>query len=419
MTKTKGMEVRAGIVILAGIVIGLIGLFLVSGGFDALKKYTNYTILFSDAGGISEGSDVFLAGQRVGKVLAIEDRFAPNKEGIEQNQVAVTVKIYEDKVLNEDSEITISISVTNVVKLNMAYGTGKRATSSSRLYGKKLPTFEEILGDGRKTLAEIDGAVKDARGAIKKIDGIIEGFQREDLPKQATALMTSLRNGAADFELILADARQPVQDILGDLKTTVAQAEEDLGVIGANVKDASANVKDASADVKIASADIKAVIQENRNDFRAIVQNIKDASRRAGPALEQAERMLRGADKTIEEVRPRLVAAMESAKRALANFEDVTEDLKTSPWKVLNKPSDTEYREIHLYNSLGRWTQGIRDVQGLVQRLDALRVSGALEDPSQAERVQGVLDAFERAVTNYDRAWHDVQQKILAIRDQK
>ncbi|MFQ5844568.1 MAG: MlaD family protein [Planctomycetota bacterium] len=419
MTKPRGMEIRVGIVILIGILVGATGLFLVSGGLDALRRFTTYTILFRDAGGISKGDDVLLAGQKVGTVTGIADRLDVDEEGQERYYVAVAVKIYEDKVVPEDSEVTVSTSVTNIVKLNIKRGTGRRASGATKLYGRKLATFEEVVDAGKQSLTGVNKAISTAQGALEKIDAIVDDFRKQDLAQQAGDFMAKANDAAQEAKGMIAEARQPVRNILGDLERAADRIERFVGQAATDWDTIAADAKTTVSNAKSVTGKADAILDENRNDFRAIVQNIKDASLRAAPVLEQVERLLRSAGEVVEEVRPRLVAAMESARRALVTFEDVTEDLKTAPWKALRKPSTTEIREVHLYNTLRLWTEGIRDVQELVRQLDAMRTSGALADPAQVERVAETLEAFQRAVQQYDRAWQQVQREILTVGEEK
>src|SRR5260221_8207855 len=85
----RGLEFKVGIFVFAG--LAMLGALVVQFGRlgEGFKTYYAITIQFSDASGLLKGSDVLLAGARIGKV---SDGPRLVREG---NGVAVPLKIYE------------------------------------------------------------------------------------------------------------------------------------------------------------------------------------------------------------------------------------------------------------------------------------------------------------------------------------
>src|ERR1700730_19198432 len=100
----RGLEFKVGIFVFAG--LAMLGALVVQFGRlgEGFKTYYPITIQFSDASGLLKGSDVLLAGARIGKVAA-----GPRlvREG---NGVLVPLKIYDYVKIPETSKITVGSS---------------------------------------------------------------------------------------------------------------------------------------------------------------------------------------------------------------------------------------------------------------------------------------------------------------------
>ncbi|MCZ6572926.1 MAG: MlaD family protein [Planctomycetota bacterium] len=414
---SKSMEIKAGLVIVVGALIGLLGLFMVSGGPDALRDKTIYTVHFPNVGGLREGNDVLLAGVKVGSVHLVESKRVL-VEGEERRMVEVQVEIFATGEVQEDSEVFISSSVTGTTRLNIEYGTGPRATSKSVLIGYPQDTFEDLMHEASLAMGEVNAAVQTAKGAVERLDRILEGFEKENLPRRTADFIDTLDRGAAEFEKTIADIRAPAQEVIVQLKETVSHADDLVERLLQDWDGIVGDVREAARELRSVTETVDAILKENRNDVRELVQSMRDAALRVAPALASIEQLMSSANETVEEVRPRLVAAMESGKEALHNFNDVTEDLKTAPWKLINKPSEAEVQRVHLYNALRLWTDGVRDIQQHIEELEALKASGALEDPKRAGAVEKTIAQLEKTVRSYDRLWADVQKELLEIRSE-
>src|SRR5881628_2669870 len=100
----RGLEFKVGVFVFAG--LAMLGALVVQFGRlgEGFKTYYALTIRFSDASGLLKGSDVLLAGARIGKVSG-----GPRivREG---NGVAVPLKIYDYVKIPEGSKFTVGSS---------------------------------------------------------------------------------------------------------------------------------------------------------------------------------------------------------------------------------------------------------------------------------------------------------------------
>jgi ABC-type transporter Mla subunit MlaD len=169
---SKTAEIRAGIVVLIGLVILAIGLYLASGGGDRFREKSRLTIHFKDAGGIGNGADVFVAGQKAGQVLGLETVMF-NHEGVRGRWVAVTIEIRKQLEIPIDSSFRISKSITNVVQLNIDYGTNNTLAreTTEGLVGRRLANVDELV-DSYQQLGGV------ARKAAEDMDALIPTRER-------------------------------------------------------------------------------------------------------------------------------------------------------------------------------------------------------------------------------------------------
>src|SRR5881628_1762367 len=100
----RGLEFKVGIFVFAG--LAMLGALVVQFGRlgEGFKSYYPLKIRFSDASGLLKGSDVLLAGAKIGKVSGGPQM---TKEG---NGVDVPLKIYDYIKVPEGSKFTVGAS---------------------------------------------------------------------------------------------------------------------------------------------------------------------------------------------------------------------------------------------------------------------------------------------------------------------
>jgi len=404
MAAGKGAEIRAGIVMIAGLAILAVGLFLVSGGSEQFIERARYTIYFEDAGGIKGGDDVKLSGQHVGSVASVDEKVV-RKDGRNQRLVGVTIEIYADKVIEPDARFMISQTITGIVSMSILHGASSaRADDRTELFGDKVATFEEAIGNANALLADAREIVAEMKAAAVDVRAIVAQLREKGIAEDADAFMEKINRAADSLVTILADAKSPVGDTLEHARTAAA-----------NLKDVTANVRDEGwpkiherlqtilENIRAASEKLDAMLAENRPDLRLAIQNFKDATLRIAPTLERIERLAKSADETVADVRPRLVAMIDNARKAMENFKGVTEDLKTAPWKLVNKPSDKEGREVHLYAAARLYVSAAEEVGFQVDQLESLQKSGAFADEARKADLESALASLRTSLGDYDR----------------
>src|SRR5213593_2649643 len=227
----RGLEFKVGIFVFVG--LAMLGALVVQFGRlgEGFKTYYTITVRFNDAGGLLKGTDVLLAGARIGKVAG-----GPKlvREG---GGVAVPLKIYDYIKIPEGTKFTVGSSGLlgdRFVNVKMPSGQPKAylppnaSISGARETGIDDLTREggALVGDLRGTVQKIDTTVSrlnqdtlssenmenlkasmehlnQATGALaqssKKLDGVIE---------KADSTMTSAKKAADNLQKVLRAAAQ-------------------------------------------------------------------------------------------------------------------------------------------------------------------------------------------------------------------
>jgi len=111
---------------------------------------------------------------------------------------------------------------------------------------------------------------------------------------------------------------------------------------------------------------------------------------------------------TVVEGRPHLIATLRKARQAMADFAETTNDLKTSPWKLVNKPSGSEIKRAYFYNATQAYLRAAGEVREAVDDLKTLKSLGALTNQSGQE-------AVDRATKRLDEAVDKMNEQEAAI----
>jgi phospholipid/cholesterol/gamma-HCH transport system substrate-binding protein len=232
----RGLEFKVGIFVFVGLAI-LAALVVEFGRLgEGFKTYYPITVRFTDASGLLKGSDVLLAGAKIGHV-------ADGPHLVREGQgVAVPLRIYGYVKIPQDSKFSVGssgllgdrfVSVTmppGVPKAFLphgAYVTGTRETGISDLTKKGGDLVEDLRGTVQKvdtTVTRLNENVlssantenlkssmehlNQATGALaessKKLNSVIE---------KADSTMDSAKKAADDLQGTITEARKTLETI--------------------------------------------------------------------------------------------------------------------------------------------------------------------------------------------------------------
>ena len=249
--KKKQTETLVGLFILIGLVL-LGGLIVQFGRFsDHLHGHYALTVVFNDASGLIEGSEVRMGGAPIGKV-------AEHPELNEAVKVQVELSIDDRIKIPVNSQFQIASATLLGDKLIVVTPpenhTNEYIHPGSRLAGggpsgldllqTQAQKFSEdahrLLGNADAALAKIDSALDDIRGASKELGVTINKVNNSILSdknlRNVDTVLSDFKDTANDWkkasatlEPTLTDARSAIQSLqkaADGAQTTFAKADE-------------------------------------------------------------------------------------------------------------------------------------------------------------------------------------------------
>jgi phospholipid/cholesterol/gamma-HCH transport system substrate-binding protein len=253
----RGLEFKVGIFVFLG--VAAVGALVVQFGRlgEGFKTYYALTVRFSDASGLLKGSDVLLAGARIGKVAA-----GPRlvREG---NGVLVPLKIYDYIKIPDTSKFTVGSSgLLGDRFVNVTMPSGKPAN-----YLAPNATIEGARETGIEDLTKEGGAlVGDLRGVVQKIDTTVTRLNDEILSKTT----------AQNLQSTVAH--------LNEASTSFAESAKKLGPVvdkADSAMDSTKQAADSLQKVLSSATQGKGLLatlltnQELADDLRALVSNLR------------------------------------------------------------------------------------------------------------------------------------------------
>jgi phospholipid/cholesterol/gamma-HCH transport system substrate-binding protein len=251
-------EAKVGLLVLAGSVILLWMTFTVGKyEFGEKKGYQVYAI-FDSVSGIDEKASVRLAGVKIGSVEKVE---------LVDSRARLTVRIYPEVKLLRGSEAMVK---------------------TMGLLGEKF--VELIPPQGHEQGAPGDTSQRQ-QGYLQDQDTIAVTVSPSDVDKligQLSAISDDIKQVTASLRQVFGTERgaRSMEDILADLRNTMA-----------NIQAFSYTLRSDGSEVVMRlnelTASLNEVVGENRDDLRASMENIREATKSAELALASIENAAR------------------------------------------------------------------------------------------------------------------------------
>jgi len=233
----RGLEFKVGAFVFVGLAM-LAALIVQFGRIgEGFKTYYQVTVKFADASGLLKGSDVLLAGAKIGRV---SDGPRLVREG---HGVDVPLRIYEYVKIPVGSKFTVGssgllgdrfVSVTMPPGKPAAFLTKNAYVEGTRETGIDDLTREggALVSDLRGTVQKIDIAVTRLKDeafspeSVQKLKSSIEHLDEttgslaqsskklEGVVDKADAAMGSVKKAAEDLQPLLADARKVFREAI-------------------------------------------------------------------------------------------------------------------------------------------------------------------------------------------------------------
>ncbi len=284
----RGLEFKVGAFVFVG--LAMLGALVVQFGRlgEGLKTYYPLTVRFTDASGLLKGSDVLLAGAKIGKVSG-GPQMVPGSRGVD-----VPLKIYDYIKVPEGSKFTVGSSGLlgdRFVNVVLPPGQPKAFLApNTHISGARETGIDDLTREG-------GALVNDLRGTVQKIDTTVSRLNQDTL---SSANMENLKASMEHLNQAtgaLAESSKKLDGVIEQADSTMTSA-----------KSAADNLQNAIADVRkvLKSATqgkglVAALLNDQQlaNDLHALVTNL-----RAHGILFYRDSAAKAETKTPERTRP-------------------------------------------------------------------------------------------------------------------
>lgn len=284
------LEVKVGVVVTMAVGLVVAFLFLL-GEYNPFTNTYSLTVTLKYAGGIKPGSDVQLAGAKVGKVKSI--RFLGGNAGSDAPVLGLELEIDKRarELIRTDSVFNIqmeSLLGGKVVEITPGTPTTKALADGAVVRGIDPPKLEDLVNRAVALLGSIDDFLDRLSPEDReRMSGVLASLARIDVAdidnmKQALANFAAMSD---DLKAMAADARPQMGPMLDRLNRTLDQADpmlrdaralvNRLDRIAADVRDmAPADPADARArlDELLATTDDLKRLADRLDRFTAMVE---------------------------------------------------------------------------------------------------------------------------------------------------
>ena len=260
----RGLEFKVGIFVFVGLAM-LCALVVQFGRLgEGFKTYYTVTVRFSDASGLLKGTDVLLAGARIGKVAGGPKLL---REG---GGVAVPLKIYDYIKIPEGTKFTVGSSgLLGDRFVNVTIPTGP-----PKAY---LPPNADVKGareTGIDDLTRSGGAlVNDLRGTVQKIDTTVDRLNQDTL---SPANMENLKSSMEHLNQAtgaLAESSKKLDGVIEQADSVMASAKKAADDLQNAIADTRKVVRSATQGKGLVATLLND--QALANDLHALISNLR------------------------------------------------------------------------------------------------------------------------------------------------
>ena len=253
-----GAFVFVGLAMLSALVVqfGRVG--------EGFKTYYPLTIRFSDASGLLKGSDVLLAGARIGKV-ADGPRMVREGHGVE-----VPLKIYDYVKIPDGSKFMVGSSGLlgdRFVSVTMPPGQPKKFIApNSHLSGTRETGIDDLTREG-------GALVNDLRGTVRDIDSVVTRLNEQALsPANIDNLKASITH-LHETSGALADSSKKLDGVIEKADSAMDSAKKAADDLQSTILEARKVFQSATQGKGLLATLLSN--QELAKDLRALIANLR------------------------------------------------------------------------------------------------------------------------------------------------
>src|SRR5947209_933400 len=253
----RGLEFKVGTFVFVG--LAMLGALVVQFGRlgEGFKTYYALTVRFTDASGLLKGSDVLLAGAKIGKVSG-GPRMVREGQGVD-----VPLKIYEYIKIPEGSKFTVGSSGLlgdRFVSVVMPPGQPKAFLApNTYISGARETGIDDLTREG-------GALVNDLRGTVQKLN-------QDTLSAQNMENLKSSMEHLNQATSALAESSKKLDGVIDQTDSTMASAKQAVD----NLQNAIADTRKVLRSATQGKGLVATLLNDQAlaNDLHALVTNLR------------------------------------------------------------------------------------------------------------------------------------------------
>ncbi len=279
----NGLEIKVGIfVIAATIIIAVISIAFGQIDFGASRTYdVHFEVI--DAAGISEDTDVFYKGVKVGRI---------NDISLSTERIIVTVGIYE--------RFQVPVAVSFSAK--QAGFVGSKYVDLLPIAGEDASIFLESgkIYNGNQKVVSIDGVIAKVDSLSAEVITLVESLNKVFATDNTS---NSLANSVQNIEVItdslnrlIAANEKSINDIVQNIGRLSSSVDSVLSNNQNAINTSLTNIVELTESLKEISNGLQDTSSSNQNDIVETIRNINEISEKLNQSLQDINSITRDID---------------------------------------------------------------------------------------------------------------------------
>ncbi|MGC2062791.1 MAG: MlaD family protein [Thermodesulfovibrionales bacterium] len=291
-------EIKAGIIIVASLLIMSVFVVLIGGG-QFLNKYDKYYVRVQNAAGLETGAQVKLGGVRVGRILGIREPDGPGKP------VTIEIGVRQGTPVYKGTKALITqIGFVGDIYLLL---TVDQTTNERIKIGEDIPSDATV--EFTMMMAKMNTLAESVDGLIKDVDKL---FSPQNVHK--------------------------IENLIVDTNKAIVSGSASLDKV-------AAGFKSASAKLELVLNELEGLIKSNKGEVSELIKKAREDLEKAGEMIKSLEETSRSVGKTSNSVDKAVVQQSQNLDVLLTTMTRTTEELQELLLEIKNKPWSIIYKE--------------------------------------------------------------------------
>ena len=350
--REQSNAVRAGVFVVSSVLLAVFIIVVLSGLRELLKPANSYIVRFDlavGAQGLSEGSEVRIGGQKVGRVTSVQFTY----DGDDGMPTSVDVKIRIPRRLRLHEGATARLEVP--------------------LLGSTSVLNFPSLGDPEAAVIERGGVVRGQLAAPAFLAsagyGSEQSNQMQHILTGMDDIVTRVNEGIVPgVEEVVADVRDRSGVWFDSIDSTTLNAMKLAASLRAMLDDNRAKIDSTIASAESATGKADEIASRVRDEMvEAAIAMLEDGRSVAADANQTVERI----DALIQEATPDIRMSMANLRLTADQFKMASMEIRRAPWRLLYRPDTKELEYELLYDAARSYADAVSNLRGASASLES------------------------------------------------